>query len=209
MTNSEKQIKASAASSKAPLAVEPPVYASRGFWRMVGAVLLIMGMGFSLEINGWHLQAPVVVLWFGWAGVLATVTLMWEAGFAVASEASGDRIATLDVSEARRHELDAEKKSLIQAIKEIEFDRDLGKMSAEDATEMMKFYRARAIETIKELDGQTDEELSVSERVKRDLEARLALAGKGVKRASKSAPAKANGKQDAESPADSDAKESV
>ncbi len=177
-----------------------PTYATRNFWKLVMLVLLVMGMIFSLQINSWHLTVPVVVIWFGWGGVLATVGLIWDAGLAVANESSGDRIATLDVSEARRHELEAEKKSLIQAIKEIEFDRDLGKMSAEDATEMMKFYRARAIEVIKELDGQVYEELSVSERVKRDLEARLAVAGparKAPKAAKKAAaqPAKSSEKQ--------------
>lgn len=213
MTNSEKQTKASTASSdasSAPDAEQLPAYASRSFWKMVGAVLLIMGFGFSLQINSWHFTVPVVVLWFGWAGVLATVALIWEAGLAVASEAAGDRIVELDVSEARRHELEAEKKSLIQAIKEIEFDRDLGKMSAEDATEIMKFYRARAIDVIKELDGQVDEDLSVSERVKRDLEARLAVAGQGKKTAAKRVEAKkkpeAKASEEKSSDTDSDSK---
>jgi len=137
-----------------------------------------MGFAFSLQINGWHFTVPVVVLWFGWAGVLATVGLMWESGMAVVSEAAGDRMEDLDVTDARRHELESEKKSLIQAIKEIEFDRDLGKMSGDDAKEMMRFYRARAIDVIKELDGQVEEELSVRERVERDLKARVAVAEK-------------------------------
>lgn len=202
MTNSEKQTKNMAkgrgqksAIPKAQVAssgeessdtnsseVEVPAYATRGFWQSVLLVLLVMGMVFSLHINSWHFTVPVVILWLGWAGVLATVGLIWEAGLSIAGEGSGDRMMELDVSESRRHELEAEKKSLIQAIKEIEFDRDLGKMSEEDATEMMKFYRARAIEVIKELDGQLDEELSVGDRVKRDLEARLAVAGQGRKR---------------------------
>lgn len=167
-----------------------PAYATRGFWQLVLLALLVMGMVFSLQINSWHFTVPVVVLWLGWAGVLATVGFIWAAGLSITGEGSGDRMAPLDVSEARRHELEAEKKSLIQAIKEIEFDRDLGKMSEEDATEMMKYYRARAIEVIKELDGQLDEELNVSERVKRDLEARLAVASQGRKRTSKSAVVK-------------------
>ena len=51
----------------------------------------------------------------------------------------------------------------------IEFDRDLGKMSDEDATEMMRFYRARAIEVIKELAGSPDADLSVQERIEREI----------------------------------------
>jgi hypothetical protein len=199
MTNSEKQTKKMAkgrgqksAIPKAQVAsggkessdtssseAEVPAYATRRFWHSVLLVLLVMGMVFSLHINSWHFTVPVVILWLGWGGVLATVGLIWDAGLSIAGEGSDDRMTELDVSESRRHELEAEKKSLIQAIKEIEFDRDLGKMSDEDATEMMKFYRARAIEVIKELDGQLDEELSIGDRVQRDLEARLAVAGQG------------------------------
>ncbi len=190
-------------------------------WQLGFLALLVMGMVFSLQINSWHFTVPVVVLWLGWAGVLATVALIWKAGLSIATEGVGDRMAPLDVSEARRHELNAEKKSLIQAIKEIEFDRDLGKMSDEDATEMMKFYRGRAIEVIKELDGQLDEELSVDERVKRDLEARMAVAVQSRKRPVKSAavkkkPAPTNSKSQASDPdeeteksVDSDVKESA
>ena len=196
-------------------------YATDSIWRLVFLALLVMGMVFSLQINSWHFTVPVVVLWLGWAGVLATVALIWKAGLSIATEGVGDRMAPLDVSEARRHELNAEKKSLIQAIKEIEFDRDLGKMSDEDATEMMKFYRGRAIEVIKELDGQLDEELSVDERVKRDLEARMAVAVQSRKRPVKSTavkkkPAPTNSKSQASDPdeeteksVESDVKESA
>ncbi len=159
---------------------QAPPYASQGFWKMVAVVLLLMGFGFALQINGWHFSVPVVVLWFGWAGVLTTIALLWQAGMAVATEASGDHMEELDVSEARHHELVAEKRSLLLAIKEIEFDRDLGKMSESDAKEMMRFYRARAIDVIKELDGQDDEDLSVSDRVQRDLQARLAISNKVI-----------------------------
>ncbi len=175
----------------------PAPYASEGFWKLAAGVLLFMGCGFALQINGWHFSVPVAVLWFGWAGVLATIALLWQAGMAVATEATGDRIEELDVSEARHHELVAEKKSLLLAIKEIEFDRDLGKMSESDAKEMMRLYRARAIDVIKELDGKTDDGLSVSERVERDLEARLVV-GKGKKSKTRSAPKKSAGDKETE-----------
>lgn len=181
MTNSEKQTKspkgvssappASAASFRGGLLAKQPTL-------VVGGVLLIMGWGFALHVNNWHFTVPVFMLWMAWLGALVTVRLLWGIGLAVASEASDSAgMQALDVTEARRIELSEEKKSLIRAIKEIEFDRDLGKMSDEDATEMMRFYRSRAVEVIKELAGSDDGTLSVEERVERDLKARLAVEG--------------------------------
>lgn len=144
---------------------------------MFGGVLLLIGWGFSLHINNWHLTVPVFMLWLAWLGALFTVRLLWGVGIAVAGEAGGKSMQELDVTEARRIELQEEKKSLIRAIKEIEFDRDLGKMSDDDASEMMRYYRARAIEVIKELAGSPDDSLSVQERIDRDLAARLAIEG--------------------------------
>ena len=68
-------------------------------------------------------------------------------------------------------ELEREKKSLVRAIKEIEFDRDTGKLSAADAAALLAAYRGRAIEVIKVLDqGATG--LSPRERVLAELKAR-------------------------------------
>jgi hypothetical protein len=68
-------------------------------------------------------------------------------------------------------ELEREKKSLVRAIKEIEFDRDTGKLSAADAAALLGAYRGRAIEVIKVLDqGATG--LSPRERVLAELKAR-------------------------------------
>jgi hypothetical protein len=160
-----------------------PAYATGDYWvgvvskrpaLVAGLVLLIAGWAFILHINRWHFTVPVFMLWMGWAGVLATVRFLWWAGIAMASDIGRGADMT-DVSVARLRELNEEKKVLLRAIKEIEFDRDLGKMSAEDAAEIMRFYRARAIEVIKEIDGQSDEELTVPQRIERDLQVRLAL----------------------------------
>lgn len=188
MTNSAKQTKKARADKAAPSAgaeasAAVPAYARGDFWvgvlskrpaLVAGLFLLIAGWVFILHINRWHFTVPVFMLWMGWAGVIATVRFLWWAGIAMASDIGSDTQVT-DVSAARRRELQEEKKVLLRAIKEIEFDRDLGKMSAEDATEIMRFYRARAIEVIKEIDGQSDEGLTVPERIERDLQVRLAL----------------------------------
>ena len=185
MTNSEKQTKSAGTESAAAPAASFRAAIARRPTLFVFGVVLLVGWGFSLHINNWHLTVPVVMLWLAWLGALFTVRLLWDVGIAVAGEAGGQSMQELDVSESRRIELEEEKKSLIRAIKEIEFDRDLGKMSDEDATEMMRFYRARAIEVIKELAGSPDAELSVQERIDRDLAARLAIEGAVSKGAQK------------------------
>lgn len=185
MTNSAKQIKQDKASVEAEAL---PSYITGDYWNKALArypvltlVSLLVGWVFILHINRWHFTTPVLMLWFGWAGILATIRFMWAAGVAMATDvdAIADRI---DLSASRLRELEGEKKVLVRAIKEIEFDRDLGKMSAEDAKEIMRFYRARAIDVIKEIDGQQESELTIAERVERDLAARLAVEVKPKKK---------------------------
>src|SRR5690606_3475205 len=94
-----------------------------------------------------------------------------------------------------REELEKEKKSLLRAIKEAEFDLGMGKLSKADADAMIQMYRARAIEVIKELermDGAADE--TPRAKIERELAARLALeqgAEKARKKQAKAAEAKA------------------
>ncbi len=157
-----------------------------GTIKLAGLAVLLMGWIFSLYINKWHFTVPVFMLWMGWVGVLLSVRYLWQAGTAIAV---GDTATeSFDVSISRARELQEEKKSLLRAIKEIEFDRDLGKMSEEDAKEMMRFYRARAIEAIKELDGLDDSSLTVEERIERDVAARMTIAKKTKSKAKKAKP---------------------
>jgi hypothetical protein len=168
-----------------------------------------------LHINHWHLTVPVLMLWFGWAGVIATARFLWWAGIAMASDVGSDADA-MDVSASRLRELLDEKKILVRAIKEIEFDRDLGKMSAEDAKDVMRFYRARAIEVIKEIDGQDESDMTVPQRIERDLQARLALQSQPLRGGKESPPqraariiaARANAKAAADAKAAAEAAES-
>jgi len=75
--------------------------------------------------------------------------------------------------------LEKEKKTLLKAIKEAEFDHQMGKLSQRDADEMIRGYRIRAIEVIKEIDrlgsGAAD---SVREQILREVRARIQLDAK-------------------------------
>jgi len=147
---------------------------------LVWLVPLVAGWLFILKISNWHLVPPALLLATGWLAVLATGVFLLQAGMAAVSGAGEEDFWR---PEGRRDELLAEKKSLLKAIKEIEFDHQLGKMSDEDAARLSRFYRTRAIEIIKGLDGVEatvgarprveGDLLAATQRIERDVAARL------------------------------------
>jgi hypothetical protein len=124
--------------------------------------------------------ASVVVLWIGWLALVAAAKLVWSAFRAVAEEGGGTDDVFAEVDATHRQELLREKRSLLRSIKDCEFDRDMGKMSEAQAGEILRVYRARAIEIIKQLEAVTldDAAVSVDEAVERELAARLGESGR-------------------------------
>jgi hypothetical protein len=155
--------------------------ASRILWAL-GLVLLLGGWLSILHVYRWHFTAPVFFLWVGWAALLASARFLVRAAVA-AAEDTGDVVDDFWKPVGRREELLLEKRSLLKAIKEIEFDREMGKMSESDAADLTRFYRQRAIEIIKALEseGEVGETLSVQEQIEREVKARLVVAGAGAK----------------------------
>jgi hypothetical protein len=148
----------------------------------LGLVLLLGGWLSILHVYYWHFTAPVFFLWAGWAALLASARFLFRAGVA-AAEDTGDVDDDFWKPVGRREELLLEKRSLLKAIKEIEFDREMGKMSESDAADLTRFYRQRAIEIIKALEseGGAGDTLSVQEQIEREVKARLVVAGTGAK----------------------------
>ncbi len=72
-----------------------------------------------------------------------------------------------------RAALEREKALVLRSIKELEFDRAMGKMSEQDFLEMGTRLRARAAGLLRQLDA----ELGYREQIERDLEQRLAARG--------------------------------
>jgi hypothetical protein len=120
------------------------------FTRALVAVTLIAGWIFILVQNKFHIDAPVVVIMLAYFAVVMTVANLWRVGAsAVASDAVNDG---WDRPLGERAELEREKKTLLKAIKEAEFDLAMKKLSKADADGLIAMYRARAIEVIKELE---------------------------------------------------------
>ena len=56
------------------------------------------------------------------------------------------------VTGKRRKELEREKQSLLKALKELDFDHQMGKVSDKDFADISATYRARAIRVMRQLD---------------------------------------------------------
>ncbi len=171
-------------------------------WAAIG-LALVVGWFFIVWQNNFHLTAPVVFVGLGYLAVVALIVNMWKTGaMAVAPEQAGDEAWERPIGP--REELDKEKRTLLKAIKEAEFDHEMGKLSKTDADAMIATYRQRAIAVIKELDrmdprSAPDEAyrgamLTKREKIEREVKARLELAEKKAKKGAK----KKNSRQDAE-----------
>jgi len=155
-------------------------------WLRRGAFLaaLVIGWLFILWQNKFYISPPAVFVCLAYLAVVSTVYALWRTGVVVVAdeEAGGD--STWGRSLGARGELEREKKTLLKAIKEAEFDREMGKLSKSDAEEMIAIYRARAIEVIKELDHiESGSAGTVREQIEREVKARLEIESKTKKAA--------------------------
>jgi hypothetical protein len=82
---------------------------------------------------------------------------------------SPDEDRTLLVGRRTRAALEREKLLTLRSIKELEFDRAMGKVSEEDFTEMSRRLRARATRIIRQLDAGA----GYRQQIEQDLAARL------------------------------------
>ncbi len=170
----------------------------------IAAVLLAAGWIPILVYNHWHITAPVIFLGIGWLGVILCGRFFWRAATLAASEGIAREGEGFELSSGRVAELEREKRALLKAIKEIEFDRQMGKMSEVDAADITRVYRSRAIDVIKELEGESetpDEDAPLDTVIDREVRARLALAGVMPKRKPAAAQAAAAGAPASAAPA--------
>jgi hypothetical protein len=146
------------------------------------AALLLGGWLLVLFLHHWRLGAGAFFLCLGWLAILLGARFLWGSAQAAAGEgiAPEDEGEGFELSATRAVELEREKRALLKGIREVEFDREMGKMSEADAGDIVRIYRARAIEILKELEGEgggAREDETVQQRIERELRARLVVAG--------------------------------
>jgi len=145
--------------------------------RGIAAGVLLIGWFFVAWQNRFHFSAPLVVIELAYTAVIAIIYNMYRTGASVvAANEEDDGEASWGLPMGARHELEREKKALLKSIKEAEFDQMMGKLSVQDADQMTKALRARAIEVIKEidrLDGVGDG--TIRDQIEREVKARLEI----------------------------------
>ena len=143
--------------------------------RAAALAILIFGWMFILWANRFRFSAPTIFVCLGFLAIELAVYNLFRTGAQMAAD-EDESDSTWGRPLGAKGELEREKKTLLKAIKEAEFDREMGKLSKVDADEMIGLYRARAIEVIKELDrlGATSVG-TVREQIEREVKARLEL----------------------------------
>ena len=76
--------------------------------------------------------------------------LVWRAAQALTKDAGAVEVGA--ATGKRRKELEREKQALLKALKELDFDHEMGKVSDKDFNEISTTYRARAIRVMRQLD---------------------------------------------------------
>lgn len=143
----------------------------------LGALLttLCVGWVFILWANNFHITAAVAIVCIGYLAIVATIFNLWRTGAAVAVDDTVQ--GAWDRPIGRDAELEKEKRTLLKAIKEAEFDFAMGKLSQHDSEALIQVYRARAIEIIKALDRQNAGlAMSPRDQIRSEVNARIALA---------------------------------
>ena len=165
-----------------------PVHVTGKDWLRTGVLMLVLMIGwlFIGWQNRFYLSPPLVFVMLGYLAVVMTVYNLWRTGAAAVAEpddSEGDGWAR---PAGAVDELDREKRTLLKAIKEAEFDHEMGKLSKADADGMIKTYRARAIEVIKEIErAQVGAAGTKREQIEREVKARLEVEGKAKQKVDK------------------------
>lgn len=157
---------------------------------LLGGLFLLSGsafIAFTITIGQGRVTGPGVFLAgsVGTLGVVAyllvrTAQALVETG--VDAEAREDKAAT----GRRRKELEREYNALKRAIKELELDYSMGKISEQDYTQVRSRYRERAVRILRQL----DQGESYRAQIDRDLQARRKAKGIAKKPAENSAAAR-------------------
>jgi hypothetical protein len=138
---------------------------------LVGSVAAAMGA----SVSAVFLALATGML--GWAVWLVAKTARALTDEAPAYEAEA-------VSGGRRKELTREKQALLKALKELEFDHEMGKVSDKDYNDISTQYRARAVGVMRRLDEAAQDYAKLLEK---DLAARRGQATKDTGQANPTA----------------------
>ncbi len=149
--------------------------ASTGHWLVLLGVMLV-GWLRILASYDWLLTASSIFLMLGWTAILLTFVFLWNGVMTLVQTPKENE--EFGLSRDFRAELEHEKRVVLKAIKEIEFDRESGKMSEADADEIVRVYRMRAIDILKEIEAMDGgKTVTAKDVIDREVRARLKILG--------------------------------
>jgi hypothetical protein len=119
-----------------------------------------------------HAVTSSVFLGIAAASLMMVCGLLMRAARAVIVEPPP--VETAQVTGRRKKELEREKAALLKALKELEFDHEMGKVSDNDFREIGGQYRARAMRVLRQLD---EAGADYKAMVEKELQARLGVKG--------------------------------
>ncbi len=130
-------------------------------------------IGFSVALGS--LSGPSIALAGAVAALWVTGNMLLKAARGLTAVSSDDEQVEAQAAVGRRRrELTREYHLLKRALKELELDRSMGKLSDDDYAEIRSRYRERAVRILRQLDqGQ-----SYEQQIERDLSARREALGK-------------------------------
>jgi hypothetical protein len=122
-------------------------------WLVLALALGLAGvvLGYLRFVVGVELDAATFGLALACAALIGALRGMWGVVFALARPSS-ETIVELGPVYGSKAELREEKQRVLRAIKELEFDHDMGKLSDADFKLVSDAYRLRAIEVMRALD---------------------------------------------------------
>jgi hypothetical protein len=140
----------STSSTEAAPAAAPP----RPFSRyvpvgLVAVVLVAWAVFLALGLRA-HLGLSAVMLFLTGAALLWSILWLYRSLAALAVDPPATQVTRL--GGAARRELEHDKRNLLKAIKELEFDRSMGKLSDADFHDVAARYRASAMAVLRRLD---------------------------------------------------------
>lgn len=123
-------------------------------WVWRGSALGVLGLGWLFIVlqNKFHITPSVIYIMLAYMAGIGAVYALFRMGAAAVATVEDDPESWV-LPQSARDELEREKRTLLKAIKEAEFDAQMGKLSKRDLDEMVRHYRLRAIEVIKLLDA--------------------------------------------------------
>lgn len=167
----------------APPPDSPPRRSSL-LWLLLTAIGAAVGVAFGLLVGRLSFGPPLVMLGIGGVTLALAGLAAWRTLNPLVDPAAVERM-TAPTEPGRIRDLQREKVSVLKAIKEVEADFQMRKISESDYEEMTQRYRNRALRIIRELEAGDD----VRGLIELELKARLAKDDPASISASKSAPA--------------------